>query len=42
MIEENKNLKIEIDEYENTIKNNKNIDEKIKEATEKLNKLKSE
>ena len=39
MEEENKNLKNEIDGFDKTIKENKNIDEKIEEATEKLNKL---
>ena len=38
--EETKNLKNEIDGFENTINQNADIDEKIKEATDKLNKLK--
>ena len=38
--EETKNLKNEIDGFDNTINQNSDIDEKIKEATDKLNKLK--
>ena len=40
MEEENKNLNNEIKGFDETIEQNGNIDEKLKEATEQLNKLK--
>ena len=41
MEEENKNLNNEIAGFDEFINQNEDLDEKIKEATEQLNKLKS-
>ena len=41
MEEENKNLKNEIEGFDKGINDNQDIDKKIEEATEKLNKLNS-
>ena len=41
MEEENKNLKNEMEGFDKTINENQDIDKKIEEATEQLNKLNS-